>query len=231
MNNIKHFSFDLWYTLIRSNPLFKERRAHYFYTRFNTKNKSIEEIRAIFQRVDLLCNAINEKTGKNISAAEMYLMVIFQVNESADLFNDVDMNELYTDMENLVFQYMPEVFCDQTLETLDRIKSRQGVTLNILSNTAFIKGSTLKKVNTQLGISRYVDFEIYSDEVGLSKPNIELYDHLLKKISIARPGKIGLGEIVHVGDNYLADIAGAQKAGIKAFQINTTHHSIIHLLQ
>lgn len=230
MYNIKHYSFDLWLTLIKSNPLFKEKRADYFHARFNKKNKSPQEIKNIFQRVDTLCNSINEKTGKNISSEEMYLMAIFQICESTELFKDLDLELMYVDMEKLVLQYMPEVFCDKTLAVLDSIKSRTDVTLNILSNTAFIKGSTLKKVNSHLGISKYFDFEIYSDEVGLSKPNVEIYTCLLENIFRTRLNEIELGEIIHVGDNYHADILGAQNAGINSFQINTIHQSITHLL-
>ncbi len=227
---IKHFSFDLWLTLIKSNPFFKEQRAYYFYKNFNRKDRSVEEIKFIFQNVDMLCNAMNEKTGKSISAEEMYLMAVYQVNESTEIIKDLDLGSLYSDMERLVLQYMPAIFSDETLETLDRIKNRPGITLNILSNTAFIKGSTLKKVNSHLDISQYFDFEIYSDEVGISKPNIEIYDQLIEQVYRLRRDAIELGEIIHVGDSYNADISGAQKAGIHSFQINTNHQSIIHLL-
>lgn len=230
MNAIKHFSFDLWLTLIKSNPLFKEQRAHYFHNNLNRKAKTMEEIKYIFQNVDILCNAMNEKTGKSISAEEMYCMVVYQVNESTEIIKDLDLYSLYIDMERLVLQYMPAIFCDKTIEILDRIKNRPDVTLNILSNTAFIKGATLKKVNSHLGISKYFDFEIYSDEVGLSKPNIELYNQLIEKVSFIRQVSIEPGEIIHVGDNYHADISGAQKAGIHSFQVNTNHQSITHLL-
>jgi len=230
INAIKHFSFDLWLTLIKSNPLFKEQRACYFYNNFNRKARSVEEIKCIFQNVDVLCNAMNEKTGKSISAEEMYLMAVLQVNESIEIIKDLDLDLLYSDMEYLVLQYMPEIFSNETVAILDRIKNRPGVTLNILSNTAFIKGSTLKKVNSHLGISQYFDFEIYSDEVGLSKPNIDLYNQLIEKVYHIRQDGIEPGEIIHVGDNYHADISGAKKAGIHSFQINTNHRSITHLL-
>jgi len=229
-NTIKHFSFDLWLTLIRSNVLFKEKRARYFFEQYNTNNKSLQEIKSIFNDIDMLCNTLNEKTGKSISAEEMYLMIIYHINGSTELFKELDLQLLHNDMEHLILEYMPEIFCGQTLAVLDRLKSRRGVTLNILSNTAFIKGSTLKKVNVELGLSEYFDFEIYSDEVGMSKPNIEIYDHLIKNIFRLRQNKIELNEIIHVGDNFHADILGAQNAGINSFQINTTQQSITHLL-
>jgi putative hydrolase of the HAD superfamily len=229
-NTIKHFSFDLWLTLIKSNALFKEKRARYFFEYYNTNHKSLEEIKSIFKNVDVLCNALNEKTGKNISAEEMYLMVIYHINGSMELFKGLDLHLLYNDMEELTLEYIPEIFCPQTLEVLDRLKDRPHVTLNVLSNTAFIKGSTLKKVNLELGLSRYFDFEIYSDEIGFSKPNIKIYDHLIGHIFRIRQNRIELDEIMHVGDNHHADILGAQNAGINSFQINSIQQSITHLL-
>ena len=64
MSRFRHYSFDLWLTLIKSNPAYKPERAGIFYRDYNSLNKSLEEIAAIFRQVDLMCNAINEKTGK-----------------------------------------------------------------------------------------------------------------------------------------------------------------------
>src|SRR5690348_14119191 len=40
---ILHYSFDLWLTLIRSNPAFKRERAQYFFHHHNGKAKPVEE--------------------------------------------------------------------------------------------------------------------------------------------------------------------------------------------
>ena len=79
MQFYKHYSFDLWLTLIKSNPNFKKERALFFHKNFNSKKKNIEEIEKIFRQVDIICNSINEKTGKNIDADEMYLYRFYPV--------------------------------------------------------------------------------------------------------------------------------------------------------
>ena len=76
MQYYRHYSFDLWLTLIKSNPAFKTERTRIFFEDYNIAGKSIEEVAAAFRRVDLLGNAINERTGKNIDSDELYLMVI-----------------------------------------------------------------------------------------------------------------------------------------------------------
>ena len=82
----KHYSFDLWLTLIKSNPAYKQERTRYFYQRFNTKHKNLAEIAVIFRQVDLMVNAINERTGKNVDADEMYLMIISMINDYDFIF-------------------------------------------------------------------------------------------------------------------------------------------------
>jgi putative hydrolase of the HAD superfamily len=230
MKHIKHFSFDLWFTLIKSNPAFKKERARYFYTHFNTLKKSLETVELIFRQVDIMCNAVNEKTGNNIAAEEMYLMVIYQMNDTLDPFAQLDMTALYAEMEQLIFKHIPTVFSQETYTCLDRLKQQAGITLNILSNTAFIKGATLRKINEQLSLAPYFDFQLYSDETGVSKPNAAMYQLLLQQvIDIRNDAPIAPHEILHVGDNPTADINGAVSFGINAFQINSNGQLITNL--
>jgi putative hydrolase of the HAD superfamily len=81
-----------------------------------------------------------------------------------------------------------------------------------------------------LGISQYFDFQIYSDELGLSKPNIKIYHHLIDNIKTIRNDNILMDEIIHIGDNYTADILGAKTAGIKSFQINSNEFTILNII-
>ncbi len=224
---IKHFSFDLWYTLIKSNPNFKKERAKYFHKHFNSKNKSLLEVENSFRKIDLMCNAINEKTGGNIDAEEMYLMVLYELNKDDEIFELLDLKQLYNYLENLFFKYSPQIFDDHTLASLDGIKERPGTTLSILSNTAFIKGQTLRQLLDNLNISQYFDFQIYSDENKVSKPNKEIYNLLINGAKhLHTASTIGINEIIHIGDNFNADIKGAKLCGIKSLQINSNGKGI-----
>jgi putative hydrolase of the HAD superfamily len=231
MGSFKHYSFDLWFTLIKSNPEFKKERAKYFHDNFNFNNKTLIDVETIFRSVDLMCNAINEKTGKNISAEEMYLMVLYQINEDHKYIDNINLQELYTEMEKMFFNYPPKIFNFQTIEVLHSIKQLKNTT-NILSNTAFIKGSSLRQITKYLGLDLYLDFQIYSDEVDLSKPNGKIYDLLIENIiSLKKDTKIGLNEIIHIGDNPISDIKGAENKGIRAFQINSNQFSIVNIIE
>lgn len=226
MNRYKHYSFDLWLTLIKSNPDFKQERAKIFHARFNPLNKSFAEVVTIFRNVDLMCNSINERTGKNIDADEMYLMVISMMNDYHPGFAAVDTEALYREMEALLFNYMPQVYCGNTARILDNLKGNDS-TVSLLSNTGFIRGETLRKVLISLELDQYLDFQLYSDEVRLSKPNSEFFQLMLDQIDRQQHGgELELHEIVHVGDNPVADIYGAGQLGIHSILINSNHQTI-----
>ncbi len=226
-----HYSFDLWFTLIKSNPNFKNKRALYFYKMYNSKNKTLAEVEHVFRHVDLMCNAINEKTGANIDCEEMYLMVLYELNNEKYHIQDIDLEELCKNMENLFFENPPSLFNSLTLPTLDTLKNYPDTTMNILSNTGFVKGNTLRKLLTNLDISKYFNFQLYSDEMHMSKPNTSIFNILVREINSIRLSPIALKDIIHIGDNILADIKGAESIGINTFLINTNDKSIQNLVK
>lgn len=226
-----HYSFDLWLTLIKSNPNYKLERTRIFHRDFNPGRKSMEEVAKAFRVVDLMCNAVNERTGKNIDSDEMHLMVISLINDNQLDLKQIDTDKLYADMEVLVLNNLPLVYDDVTIGVLDRLKQKGGSTLSLLSNTGFIKGAILKKILAELKMDQYFDFQLYSDEVGMSKPNPALFNLMLQHIKQINKGKdITLDSIIHIGDNPKADIEGANAAGIKSLLINSNNQSILSLI-
>lgn len=226
----KHYSFDLWLTLIKSNPAFKIERAKYFYAHYNSSGKSLEEVSLIFRQIDLMVNSINERTGKNIDAEEMYLMVISKINNYSCAFQDVDIEGLYLQMEALLMEHMPLVYCSDSLRVLQELKACGTCSTSLLSNTGFIKGRTLRKILNALELDVLLDFQLYSDEVRMSKPNPLFFQLMLDTIDKNRHPQLLAGEIIHIGDNPLADVKGAEAMGINTLLINSNHLTITELL-
>jgi len=232
MKTYKHYSFDLWLTLIKSNPVFKKERALFFHQHLNAAKKSLEEVEMAFRHVDLMSNAINQKTGSNLEAEEMYLIVIYELNDSNSAFENIDIKWLLHQMEQLFFQYIPAIYNDKTLSTLNTLKEIPGVSMSILSNTAFIKGSTLRIVLRHLNLDQFFDFQCYSDEEGMSKPNPHFFGLMIDNIhTIRQNDNIMPQEIIHIGDNFVADILGANNLGINSFLINSNNNTIADLLK
>lgn len=230
MQFFKHYSFDLWLTLIKSNPSFKIERAKYFHSNYNPLGKSISEVSAVFRNVDLMVNGINEKSGLNIDAEEMYLMVISILNNYSTDFSRVNVGELYLTMEELVLANMPEMYCTESLGVLFKLKEDGRSTVSLLSNTGFIKGITLRKILKHLMIDQVMDFQLYSDEVRMSKPNPRFFKLMIDTIDRNKHLSLSPQEIIHIGDNPIADCKGANSAGIQALLINSNHLTINHLL-
>jgi putative hydrolase of the HAD superfamily len=226
MQLYKHYSFDLWLTLIRSNPAFKLERSRIFYEKYNFNKKSLEDVATIFRQVDLMCNSMNEKTGKNIDADEMYLMVISLINNFDPSFSAIDIKAVEQEMEALLFNHMPLVYCGETKQMLETLREADRSTVSLLSNTGFIRGATLRKVLKELELGQFFDFQLYSDEENLSKPNLQFFQLMLDRIDRTKHGEVQLHEVVHIGDNPVADIDGAKGLGIHSVLINSNHLTI-----
>lgn len=217
-------------TLIRSNPSYKAERAAYLHQKFNFKGKTLEEISDIFRKVDMIGNAINEQTGGQIPVEEMYLWIVGWINDGDEkIINRINTRQLYLEMEELFLSYPPVLYEEITLKALDNIRrTTPASTFSILSNTAFIKGSTLRKVLPGLGLGDFFDFQLFSDEAGISKPNLAFFQQMLEEVHKLR-GKLDPGDIVHIGDNPIADVEGASRAGIAQILVNSNQLSIASL--
>lgn len=233
MDRVLHYSFDLWMTLIRSDPRYKQARATLFSEYFNPKKKSLDQVMAEFRFVDLLSNEINETTGLNLDAQELYLMVIKRIGGSKALLSTVELPWLSQRLEELIVDYPPVVYSHETLDVLNNLKEKSGATFSILSNTGFIPGRVLRSLLGRLGIGHLFEFQLYSDEVGMSKPNLALFRKMLGMIPHANwdTSAPDLQKVIHVGDNPHADIFGALRAGIRACLVNSNQVPLSILLQ
>lgn len=208
-----HISFDLWLTLIKSNPEFKSKRNLLFRDFFET-DCSIEKVTEVVRYYDVLCNSINEKTGLNIDTYEIYYLILNALNVK---INDVEterLNQFYVETESLFIAYKPQLLFPE-IQSLFKEITEQGKTMNILSNTAFIKGDTLRKVISYYELENYFSFQIYSDEVGFSKPNKQIFQLVYDRVNLK--SNSSKKEILHVGDNVVADYNGALNFGFDAY--------------
>ncbi|NIF07153.1 HAD-IA family hydrolase [Chryseobacterium sp. Tr-659] len=211
IHNHCHFSFDLWLTLLKSHPEFKTKRVELFSSFFNV-DKPINEVAKTVKYYDDLCNTINEVTGGNIDTFEIYLMILGALNVDVKLLNKEKLNEFYVKSEELFLEYRPVVIFENIHDFFDDIKN-QGKTINILSNTGFIKGKTMRKFLIHENLDQYIDFHIYSDEISYSKPNPLIFQEVKNNL---RDQDMPLHQVLHIGDNPLADYKGAKDFGFSA---------------
>ena len=214
-SNYKHISFDLWLTLIKSNPEFKKKRNLLFKDYFEI-DCSIEKVTEVVRYYDVLCNNINEKTGLNIDTFEIYYLILNALNVNIDKIRIDKLSQFYIETEELFMKYKPDLIFPKINLLFKEIVEKEK-TISVLSNTAFIKGITLRKIICNYELEDYFLFQIYSDETGFSKPNKEIFQVVFNKIENLKP--IEKREVLHIGDNKIADYNGAIEFGFDALLI------------
>lgn len=211
IHNHSHFSFDLWLTLIKSHPEFKAKRVELFSSFFDVK-KPINEVAKIVKYYDDLCNSINEIIGGNVDTFEIYLLILHALEVDIKQIDKVQLNTFYQKSEDLFLEYKPVVIFENLHEFFDEIKN-QGKTINILSNTGFIKGKTMRKFLMNENLDQYIDFHIYSDETNCSKPDPRIFQEVR---NLLNNKDLDSAQILHIGDNPIADYKGAKDFGFNA---------------
>jgi putative hydrolase of the HAD superfamily len=201
--------------LIKSNPEYKTKRNNLFRDFFKV-DQSIEKVAESIRKFDVLCNNVNEKTGKNFDTFEIYYLILNDLGVDIFDFDSKKLQDFYNETEEILLLCKPILINSEISTVFSKIIS-ENKTINILSNTAFIKGQSLRKVLEHYELSQYFAFQLYSDETGISKPNPQffqkVYDEVLAKKSIEK------SQIVHIGDNKIADYQGALQFGFSAILI------------
>jgi len=212
----KHISFDLWLTLIKSNVNYKPKRDKLFREFFEI-DCSLDRVSEIIRNYDLMCNTINETTGENFETNEIYLLILGSLGIDLKKIDVNKLEEFYCETEQLFFEYKPDLIYHNINNFLKKLKN-ESISTNVLSNTAFIKGKTLNKILEYYELNEILSFSIYSDECGFSKPNIKIFELLHQRINEIK--NVSKKEVLHVGDNPIADYKGAIDYGFESLLIN-----------
>jgi putative hydrolase of the HAD superfamily len=216
---IKHISFDLWLTLIKSHPEFKKKRADFLRKEFNPLGFTLEEVIEIVQNTDKVSDRINEINGKKLQTELMYKRILLKLGNRAEIINDDLLVEIKKIVNKLFMNYQPEFLNSSIHSMLNTLKTK-GFDLNISSNTGFIEGNIITPTLKNLNIYDYFNFLVYSDEINASKPSFDFFNKVYEQINLQK------NVVLHIGDNYKADYEGALNYGFKALHIKNKQYTI-----
>ena len=110
-------------------------------------------------------------------------------------------HELYKDLEFALF--------DDVIPTLKELKEHH-LTIGLVTNM----DSEMRSLCKKLGLGPYLDFVITSGEVGVDKPQPQIFLEALKRAGVEAE------EALHVGDQYNIDATGAMAVGINALLLD-----------
>lgn len=223
MKRYRHYSFDLWQTLIRSNIGFREARARWLTSNFNPGKLPYEEVLAITSETAKMCDQISEASQFSMHPAQMYGIVLYRLGFDVTKLHQRDLSSMLNVVESQFRAHPPFVYDDSVFLVLQALK-HEGATISITCNTGFIPGHYLERFLIDVGVGQYIDFYLFSDQLGICKPS---YSMFMKMCSMANHlhevrgrGPLLPREILHVGDNHKTDIIGAETAGVDSFMIH-----------
>ena len=109
---------------------------------------------------------------------------------------------------------VPPAVDEGALGAFERLRAG-GITLALLSNTMRTPGATLRQLLARFGLLDSFAHLTFSDEVGVRKPDPEIFALTLRALGVPP------GEAVHVGDDAVLDVHGARAAGLRSVQVTS----------
>lgn len=97
-------------------------------------------------------------------------------------------------------------------DTLRTLKDN-GYQMAIISNTPYFKEVNMDSID-EVGISNIFDEMIFSYDVGICKPKIDIFEYALRLM------KVKAEECVMVGDSLINDMEPASRLGMKCYWLN-----------
>jgi putative hydrolase of the HAD superfamily len=110
---------------------------------------------------------------------------------------------------------VPPTVDDTALAALESLNVG-GYTLALISNVMRTPGVSLRQMLERFRLLRYFQHTTFSDEVRIRKPAPEIF-HLTLRAVAGEPKTS-----VHVGDDPILDVQGAQAAGMRVIQVTSS---------
>ncbi len=168
-----------------------------------------EQVEQAYRTVKTEADRQAERFGSARTCNEIYDLFLARVGKTyangTALRNGVD----------ALFQEHPPDVLDENIDALLSLQSK-AIRLSITSNTNFVSGHTINATVLETwGVSW--DFQIFSDQVGMSKPHPKVWEMVIEKV---RQRTILVNSIYHVGDHRVCD-ASCGMHGIRFLRVNS----------
>lgn len=200
----KTISFDLWNTLIISNPKFQEARIEMIRNYSDlSRDEIILRLKLFKIDIDSTCEKFGIQTPYLTTMKMLYDLLEIKSNKLA--------LKPFIDKYKRVFETYPPKLIDGVYDMLEELHKKYN--LVITSNTVLIPGIILRDILNNLNIGHFFTDMIFSNEQNVCKPHPQMFH----ATQMAASGSLKCN-IVHVGDNRITDIDGAM-----AYGFNTVH--------
>ena len=207
---IKAISLDFWGTIGTFNPLYSMARTKYLSELFGC---SEEEANTHYKKTKHDIDWRAEKFG----VATTPLQCVHILLEGRTLTSKKSAVTILGELHDIVMQY-PPIIIPEMHEAIGN--ASKNMTIAITSNTNFIPGSILRSFL----ISEMFHHFSFSDEIGVSKPHIDIFNTTL--VGIARHRAVYSFEVAHIGDHPACDMQGSLRAEMTPFLVENPAETI-----
>jgi len=210
---IRAVTFDLWETLIFEETGSNSRRAR---LRCQTLTRTLNElgIKVSMEKTSSAMNRVAERLlgvwadDEDLSHRDQLSAFLRAATDGRASLNEDIYGVLSEAYVSAIFDGPPSLN-PEAFEVLDALKKRKKG-MGLICNSGITPGFALRRLLSNHGILDFFDCLLFSDETGIRKPDPRMFrsaaDHL----------GVGVGNIVHVGDNLRTDIGGAKATGCMA---------------
>ena len=105
---------------------------------------------------------------------------------------------------------------DGAREALGRL-AHAGIRRGLICDTGFTPGRVVRQLLERVGLLELLEVTIFSDEIGVPKPDPGAFRAALEGLGVSPDGAI------HVGDLRRSDIAGAKRARMGSIRLRARH--------
>ena len=215
---IRGVTFDWWNTVAATTPDQDQRLRTIRIERLRTALERLGGAgplgtEALLAAYDRQTELLEEGWARNVDLRPEEQVRAFLEFANLD-GTDASLSEAVAEAFGGALLELPPTLFPHIAETLDWLK-RERYAVGMVSNTGRTWGRYLRPVQDRLGIGRYFDVRVFSDEVGIRKPGPAIFETALEALHLPPE------EVFHVGDDVTADVAGAKALGMRAVWFDT----------
>ncbi|MFQ6106468.1 MAG: HAD family hydrolase [Thermoplasmata archaeon] len=205
-------TFDLWHTVLEEpmenfGEFLREKRANAMRDVF-AEYGLVLPLKEIERAYDVQGQRLWEiwNRGLDIDQNAQIGIILSELGITADQVDEALLESLLRPYNDALSIVPPTPF-EGAKELLGKLRER-GIALAIISNTGRTGGDFFRELMKSYGLAGYFDGMTFSNEVGIRKPNKEIFLRTLEQIDV-KPD-----EAMHIGDSPDTDIAGAKNVGM-----------------
>jgi putative hydrolase of the HAD superfamily len=201
-HTIELFSFDLWETLISEaeEPLRQKERARIIAEKSGAAPNAVH---AAIRKVSRAFTEVYYREGRTMLTLERLDLILERLGRTLSPAEREETAQLLSEASLVI---APPLI-DGAAAFLELLK-KNGVTVTLISDTGYSRGCEMRTLLDRHGMLHFFDLCLFSDEEGMAKPRRELFEKIERTFPRIPPSRM-----LHMGDNPLTDIAGAERSG------------------